>query len=252
MRSFLDGFREQNQKGSTPIINSQVLENLVHRPIPSVAIRSLAILQEAERGLKKLGGMFNLNEPKFLGVSYSTNFDDVQFLGQVLVDEGLLAYRASGGTYAISSKGYLHLDANRARPVQSSQGFVAMWFSTEMRDAYEKGLQAGVLRAGYDPLRIDKVEHVNKIDDEIIRQINGSRFMVADFTGHRGGVYFEAGYAMGLSIPVFWTCRKSDMASLHFDIRQFNCIDWESPEELAKRLAVRIEAVMGPGPTKLV
>lgn len=123
-----------------------------------------------------------------------------------------------------------------------------MWFHDSMADAYEQGLQAGVLNAGYNPLRIDRLEHVNRIEDEIIRPINASRFVVADFTGHRGGVYFEASYALGKDIPVFWTCRKADMNELHFDIRQFNGIDWDSPAELASRLSARIEAVLGSGP----
>ena len=38
------------------------------------------------------------------------------------------------------------------------------------------------------------------------------------------------------------------MAELHFDIRQFNCIDWETPDELALRLQRRIEATIGKGP----
>ena len=145
----------------------------------------------------------------------------------------------------------MKLEELRVHPSTSSQGFIAMWFDSVLNDAYEHGIQAGVIGAGYDPLRIDRIEHVNRIDDEIIRQINASQFVVADFTGHRGGVYFEAGYALGKEIPVFWTCRKSDMVDLHFDIRQFNCIDWETPESLAQRLATRIEAVLGPGPNKL-
>jgi len=125
-----------------------------------------------------------------------------------------------------------------------------MWFDPNLNEVYESGFQAGILKAGYNPLRIDRVEHVNRIDDEIIKQINASLFVVADFTGHRGGVYFEAGYALGKEIPVFWTCRKSDLGELHFDIRQFNCIDWQASDDLAARLASRIEAVVGPGPTK--
>ena len=70
------------------------------------------------------------------------------------------------------------------------------------------GFQQGILEAGYDPVRIDHIEHINRIDDEIIAQINASRFVVADFTGHRGGVYFEAGYALGLGLPVFWSRRE--------------------------------------------
>ena len=63
-----------------------------------------------------------------------------------------------------------------------------------------------------------------------------------------GGVYFEAGFALGLNLPVIWTCRKDDMADLHFGIRQYNTIDWDSPENLALRLQRRIEATLGKGP----
>lgn len=123
-----------------------------------------------------------------------------------------------------------------------------MSFDPSLEQAYNDGLQVGVLNAGYDPIRVDCVEHTNRIDDEIIAQIRSSSFVVANFTGHRGGVYFEAGFALGLDLPVIWTCRKNDMDGLHFDIRQFNTIDWEEPTELALRLSRRIEATLGKGP----
>jgi hypothetical protein len=119
-----------------------------------------------------------------------------------------------------------------------------------MREAYARGFEVGIRQAGYDPLRVDRVEHVGKVDDEIIAEIRRSRFVVADFTGHRAGVYFEAGFALGLNLPVIWTCRRDHIADLHFDIRQFNCIDWTEPDELADRLQKRIEAVIGAGPRK--
>ena len=125
-----------------------------------------------------------------------------------------------------------------------------MWFNEEMDSAYEHGLRVGVANAGYVPVRVDQVEHANRIDDEVIAQIKKAAFVVADFTGHRGGVYFEAGFALGLDIPVIWTCRKDAMEDLHFDIRQYNTIDWESDEELARRLQHRIEATVGEGPAK--
>jgi nucleoside 2-deoxyribosyltransferase len=74
--------------------------------------------------------------------------------------------------------------------------------------------------------------------------------VVADFTGQRGGVYYEAGYAAGRGIPVVWSCRKDQIKDLHFDIRQYNCIDWETPAELARRLESRITAVIGDGPLR--
>ncbi|MGB7512184.1 MAG: hypothetical protein WBP54_12970 [Pelodictyon phaeoclathratiforme] len=68
----------------------------------------------------------------------------------------------------------------------------------------------GIMEAGYEPLRMDQGEHVNRIDDEIISQINSSKFVVADFTGHQGDVYFEAGYTFGIGLPVFWTCQQEN------------------------------------------
>ena len=101
-------------------------------------------------------------------------------------------------------------------------------------------------------MRIDRKEHVNKIDDEIVAEIRRARFVVADFThgdtGARGGVYYEAGFAHGLDIPVIFTCRKDRLDDVHFDTRQYNHIVWETPEELQDRLAKRIAAVLGDGP----
>ncbi len=137
-----------------------------------------------------------------------------------------------------------------------------MWFSDEMHEAYELGFAPAIVDVGYRPLRIDRKEHANKIDDEIIAEIKRSRFVVADFTCGmasasvgsvavpRGGVYYEAGFAMGLGIPVIWTCRADHIDHVHFDTRQFNHILWKGPSELRKMLATRISAIIGDGPER--
>ncbi len=131
-----------------------------------------------------------------------------------------------------------------------------MWFNKKMESAFVEGVSPAIEDSGYDVMRIDKKEHVNKIDDEIIAEIRRSRFLVADFSqgedGARGGVYFEAGFALGLGIPVIYACRKSDIDKLHFDTRQYNHIVWESPEELREALKNRILAVVGEGPGAVV
>jgi len=241
---------EQNRAGAIPMITIDNLEKVLLRPLPTVAERATNMLLEAERGLTNLSDRFHVKDPRFLAATYSSDFDDVIYLLRLLEDQGLAEGMSVDGQCQILPRGYIQLDELRRKTTASSQGFVAMWFHEDLNETYANGFQVGILQAGYDPIRIDRTEHINRIDDEIIRQIKESRFVVADFTGHRGGVYFEAGFALGLDIPVFWTCRKSDMGQLHFDIRQFNCIDWESPEDLANRLTMRLEAVMGPGPKK--
>lgn len=114
-----------------------------------------------------------------------------------------------------------------------------------MTAIYEAGIAPAFDNTGMRPLRIDRKDHNNKIDDEIIAEIQRSRFIVADFTGHRGGVYFEAGYAMGRRIPVIWTCREDNIKDLHFDIRQYNMIDWVDAQDLKTRLHQRIRATIG-------
>jgi nucleoside 2-deoxyribosyltransferase len=103
-------------------------------------------------------------------------------------------------------------------------------------------------------MRIDKKDHNNKIDDEIVSEIRRSRFLVADFTCEpekvRGGVYFEAGFALGLGLPVIWTCKHTSLDDLHFDTRQYAHIVWETPDNLYAQLRNRIGATIGDGPIR--
>ena len=154
--------------------------------------------------------------------------------------------------YELTVKGYSHASDLESPGPDSSQGFVAMWFDGQMDAAWEDGIRPAIEEAGYDPVRIDREEHLGRIDDAVIAAIRRSRFVVADFThddrGARGSVYYEAGFAHGLQIPVIFTCRKDLVEELHFDTRQYNHIIWETPEELGARLAQRIAAVLGDGP----
>jgi hypothetical protein len=144
----------------------------------------------------------------------------------------------------------IDLAIERASPSLSGQAFVAMWFARRLYAAYSKGIKPAIVAAGYKPMIIRMKEHANKIDDEIITEIRNSTFVVADFTGQRGGVYFEAGIAMGLGVPVIWTCHKDEIENLHFDIRQYNCVVWTTPDDLMKRLQRRIRHVVGEGPIR--
>ena len=127
-----------------------------------------------------------------------------------------------------------------------------MWFDKSMDEAYGSGIRPAIEKAGYRPVRIDEKPHNKKIDDEIIAEIRRSRFVVADFTegeeGTRGGVYYEAGFAHGLNIPVIFTCRKDSLERVHFDTRQYNHVVWEDFNHLRESLVQRISAVIGDGP----
>lgn len=128
--------------------------------------------------------------------------------------------------------------------IESNKAFIAMWFGQEMNTVLETGFKRAIRKAGYEPIRIDEKEHNGKIDDQIIAEIRSSKFVVCDFTGHRGGVYFEAGFALGLGLPVIWTCREDHKEDLHFDTRQYNHIFWNDQNDLFKKLYNRIRATI--------
>ena len=128
--------------------------------------------------------------------------------------------------------------------VDSKRVFVAMWFDKSMDECYEEGIKPAIIEAGYEPIRIDGKDFNGKICDEIIAEINRSKFVVADFCGQRGGVYFEAGYAMGQGKPVIFTASEDELVKAHFDTRQYNHIGYDSPEGLRKKLYNRICATI--------
>ena len=186
--------------------------------------------------------------------SESLQWEEVRFLTKYLAEQNWIEVPSIGGGWVqvnVTVEGYSHIaDVSVNRNL--SQVFVAMWFDDSMNESYQSGIEQAVWDAGYKPFRIDQKEHINKIDDEIIAEIRHSRFLVADFTqgddGARGGVYYEAGFAHGLGIPVIFTCREDAVDKLHFDTNHYNHIVWTTPEELREKLNNRILAVIGEGP----
>ncbi len=129
----------------------------------------------------------------------------------------------------------------------SQQAFVAMAFAPEYNDAWVSIIKPGIIAAGYLPFRVDQKEHADKIDDLIMAEIRRSKFLVADFSGQRGGVYFEAGFAHGLGRPVIWMCRDAERDQLHFDTRQYNHILYTDVVDAEKKLRDRIVGMLGEG-----
>ncbi len=124
--------------------------------------------------------------------------------------------------------------------------FIAMWFDPSMNEAFEQGFDPAVRDSGFKPVRIDRVEHNNAITDEIMAGIRGAEFTVADFTGHRAGVYYEAGFARGLGRHVVYCCREDSFNERHFDTSVINHVVWKNPAELRKKLGDRIKATILP------
>jgi nucleoside 2-deoxyribosyltransferase len=179
-------------------------------------------------------------------LSFSRNGSETAFMIEHLIAEGLVDREP--GVYsvvAVSVRGWGRVEALRGPGETHRQGFVAMSFEPQLVDIYETAIAPAIRDAGYEPFIILDHEHAEQIDDKILLELNRSRFVVAEFTGHRPNVYFEAGYALGRGLPVIWTCREEDIDDAHFDTRQYNHLLWSTPADLRERLYRRIQVVVG-------
>ena len=196
-----------------------------------------------------------LSHDLLMAVTESTDLSEAVFLWRHLGRRGWIDTEVGHPRNTlpgiVTMEGYERL-ADTATTPDSSQAFVAMWFDKSMDVAFTDGIASAVRDAGYVPYRIDREEHLNKIDDEIIAQIRRSRFLIADFTQQgdeaRGGVYYEAGFAHGLNLKVIFTCHEESLEKVHLDTRQYRHIEWTTPEDLREKLRNTILANIGEGP----
>ena len=263
--------KQRRMGNQRPKIDGQIIQDVPHWRPMGAGDRADAVLRYLAKKSNTLGKEisfsilidkidYEINECRsvyfeLLAASECVDYEEFRFLLAYLQDrQWIVRYGKNNREQQclLTIPGHARVaELERASP-DLSMAFIAMWFDPKMVIAYEQGIAPAVTAAGYEPVRIDRKDHLNKIDDEIITTIKRSRFIVADFThgeeGARGGVYYEAGFAHGLGIPVIFTCRKDMIAKIHFDTRQYNHILWETPEDLQKSLTVRITAVLGDGP----
>lgn len=245
-------------------ITSNEIDFLTNIKTPSVQQRADKMLLEFEKRTQKIGDTMPIpgHPPEMyeiLGFTWSIDLTEVHYLANnYLTNEKNYLYEITRPPkgFAISPKGFAYLEELRQIQFDSTIGFCAMWFNDIITPAWSDAIEPAIELSGYKPERIDRVEHNNRIDDEIIARLRRSRFVVADFTGQRGGVYFESGFALGLNIPVIWTVREDylkggdKIEGVHFDTRQYNFITWnmDNLTDFQTKLQNRIEATIGRGP----
>lgn len=249
--------RERSDSGAEVKITSFTLDN-VALPTYTVSEKQLRLLRAFEKRTRFPGDAIDIMLQFDYPLSQAANEDEFRYLLRSLIDRGLI--RGPDGPqdlvsgmqrrrykFEITADGWDYLDEHARAPVKSDQVFVAMSFSAELKSAWENGIKVALKKAGFRPYRVDADPHIEKIDAKIITEIENSRFLVADVTQQRPGIYFEAGYALGLRRDVFWCVRRDDLENVHFDTRQYNHIVWENEQDLANQLELFVTAIIGRG-----
>lgn len=190
---------------------------------------------------------------------FSRDADEAGFMLDALCSQGWL--QAIGNepsrSYVVTAKGWATVEQeSRTRDPVKKPPFVAMWFGgknlddqARMTTLLTEAIIPAVEGAGYlAPIRIDRSPHNEWIVDRIMACIREAPFVVADLTDHNLGVYWEAGFARGLGVPVVHCCPDEQGKDTHFDLQQVSQVRYSTPGELRERLRDRILGSIGPGP----
>ncbi len=245
--------RSQNEMDSSPPdFHSRSIENII-KTIPdySVSEKQLLLLKAIERRSKFPGSSVEILATTDHVLNFSITEQELQYHVDSLVDRKLLKNKGESRTslrkLIITPAGWNFLSETKNRAAQSSRCFVAMSFSPTLDEVWAEAIQPAIESSGFEPHRIDQTPHNERIDVKIMADIKESTFVVADVTEQKAGVYFEAGYAMGIGIPVIWSVRQDDLPNVHFDTRQYCHIVWESKEDFKQKLEDFIVAIIGRG-----
>jgi hypothetical protein len=188
---------------------------------------------------------FKLDTLRERSLACARDLNEFNFFLKYLVDRADLDFHHTQG-YLIRPEGWERAARLASSDATTSKSaFVAMHFTKAMLDLWDSAFAPAIRRAGFEPRLANFPAHNEQIDARIVAEIRQCRFVVADVTGARTGVYFEAGYALGHGRPVIWTCREdAAKTDMHFDTRQYNHILWREAADLQEQLYLRIAATI--------
>ncbi len=238
--ALIDRMAEGEQE---PLIDLRMIDRIVEfsKPLPA-AKRARRLLRFMASPVFRVHESLNFTShgpliEAALGVSESTSVQELYYFLSYLVESGLAKDNtAIDGGYVATVRGHESIEQESIAE-SSSNVFVAMWFTPEMDDVWI-AIKKAVECAGYKPVRVDLEKFDGLIDDKIAADIRHSKFVIADLThgidGHRGSVYYEAGFARGLSKYVIQTVRKDHLDpktldfGIAFDLNHYPVITWSS------------------------
>lgn len=249
---FCGHIRNNSSKKAPILIDSNIVDKISEIVLPYTR---LTVTEKINNVLKYIGDHsksltdfvdVNLLEfPRF----YVLKLDDLATIIRYLHERKYIRMQDKTDCYPclLTIEGWGKYEKLKEININSKKVFVAFKFKTDFADNLFKTIQSACFKCKeFNAVKSDPLQHNEQICDRIIADIKESRFIVADFTGQNQGVYYEAGYAMGLGIPVIRTCRKDEVDSkkLHFDTRQYPHIPWENMPDLEKQLIAKIKNII--------
>lgn len=120
---------------------------------------------------------------------------------------------------------------------------------------YDRHILPILRKLNVSPIRVDRKQHRDDLNNFIIRMIKECDIVLVDLTYARPSVYYEAGFAERFS-PVVYTARTDHLSRsqhdeqlrVHFDLEMKKIVDWKTPNDrtFSKRLKERLTYLLKP------
>ncbi|RUT45438.1 hypothetical protein EJP82_14135 [Paenibacillus anaericanus] len=213
-------------------ITANDLESIVNSPEIPVTIEDKGnrLLQYLHRHSKGPGEPIVIQPlSRNYNLTYSPSLQELVYIIDKLSNEKLLV--REGVTYKLTDEGWrvavASAGGNKLKPCM-----ILMSDDEDLRMDWQEGLLPRIEQCGYLP-RLLTQSKTHSHEDYSLELIADNKLIIADLTGQSPGVYFAAGYALGMNIPVIWTVNSSEADKLVVQLQDIRPIVWDTVEELA-------------------
>lgn len=196
-----------------------------------------------------------------LGPCFAADSSEALLILQWLKDQDLIESRKRGGeiTIFLKPKAYIMADSpSFGYGSGAPTTFLICRFSPDLDHIYDNVYSHLEHREDVKCLirRVKDIEHIERIDDRIMLEIERSTTILVDLTDalDNFNVAMEAGYALALGKPIVWA-KRDDGGELRlpFDVQSQNLLLWKREGEgyddyedrLAARMRVALDAATG-------
>ncbi|EXX88467.1 hypothetical protein BG53_00345 [Paenibacillus darwinianus] len=231
--------RELTDCGETVRLTAEDIDTLEHSPRIPATIDGKAnrLLQYLHR---HCGAAYEPVVIHPLAVSYnltySMNLQELIYIIEMLKERELI--ERSGSTFRLTKTGWLEAVAT-AEGRNAKPCLILVPDDEEKRNEWGERVIPSIAQCGY-AARLNPRGGTAESGTFDYREIAQSKLLLADLSGHAPEVYFAAGYALGLQIPVIWTLKRREADARMVRSELIRPILWDEPEELAALLQQRL------------
>lgn len=155
-----------------------------------------------------------------------------------MIDKAIGVLRA-GPSEPAPENPVIQIDAD----VRKGYAFIAMPIAPDDHQVEDvlDAIKEAANRCGIHAERVDEPQSNDRITDRILESIRKAEYVIVDLTGSRPNVFYEAGYAQGLSKTPIYVAREG--TKLEFDLKDYPVIFFRGMKELKDSLEKRLRGL---------